>query len=83
MCEWVSVKERLPEVQEGKEYASVLVCGIAYRGRTKKRVGKGMYIPGYMADLTKGRWYHCVAFDGRQIMTVTHWAPLPKAAEGD
>lgn len=79
MCEWVSVKERLPVVPEGKEYASVLVCGIAYRGRTKKRVGKGIYMP----SLIKGGWVHCMAFDGRQIMTVTHWAPLPKAAEGD
>lgn len=81
MCEWVSVNERLPVVPEGKEYASVLVCGIAYRGRTKKRVGKGMYIPNPL--LTKNKWFYCVAFDGREITTVTHWAPLPKAAEGD
>jgi len=65
MCEWISVKDRLPRLGVGER------VGYVYDG---KNIRTDVYFPGY-----NGRWEseNALGFYINEN-SITHWIPLPK-----
>jgi hypothetical protein len=66
--EWVSVSERLPELDANFKYISI-DCIFYAEGQTYS----GYY------DLKNGNWKSCSYNTTEETINVTHWQPLPTA----
>lgn len=75
MCEWIGVKERLPESEAGV----VLVCGPAMARQVKRSVvGYGVH-----SEKLFDGWRVLGSISSPfRIREVTHWMPTPEATEG-
>ena len=84
MCEWISVKHKLPELHmetcvDGTDYfvsEDVLVCYVDEYGELHQIVAN------FELDET-GHLYTgwCESLDGANLYDVTHWMPLPEMPE--
>lgn len=87
MSEWISVKDRLPEMYgHYLTVNSVFRKGKAVRSFTKERWWdmESRDDPSVRGFYTPDGWMHVYDFSGDSItvgVRVTHWMPLPKPPE--